>query len=226
MNVLIVDDHDLFAEGLKLLLQSMKRNLNIEFVSNCKQALELQSPAEIDLILLDYYLTDGSGAGILDKIRQHYPIATIVSISSDDSPDAIQTCIAHGASGYIPKSSSRNVLIAALELVLSGGTYLPPQALDSLSSDSKPFEKNNLTERQIDVLTLAVRGTANKVIAAELNIAEGTVKAHLFAAYKTMGVNNRTEAVVAFAKYKQHTADANVSVAEFFSEGSKANTTI
>ena len=106
-----------------------------------------------------------------------------------------------GAAGYIPKSSEPKLLEHALNLVLAGGVYLPPQAFDTLGRRIKVNETKTLTDRQEQVLKGAVAGKTNKVIASELNIAEGTVKSHLSSAYECMGVSNRTEAVLVAAKF-------------------------
>ncbi len=110
--------------------------------------------------------------------------------------------IGAGASGFIPKSSSKDVLIGALEHVLNGGTFLPKQVLNTGADNTVAHKLNRLTPQQQKILSYVVKGISNKVIAAQLDIAEGTVKAHLHSAFKTLEVNNRTEALIAVAKHK------------------------
>ncbi len=134
----------------------------------------------------------------------------VVVLSSEDNPDVILRAIEAGASGYVPKSSTPQVLVAALRLVMAGGIYIPPPALRAFGGGAIPIlppvraaaprEIDGLSGRQMEVLLKAVQGKANKVIAREMQLSEGTVKAHLSAAFRTLGVQNRTEAVFAAAR--------------------------
>lgn len=202
MNILIIDDHELFAEGLKYLLLGIRENLNSTSDDNYLNWIE-PSTDPIDLILLDYHLPGTDSQVVLTQLKQAHPETPIVIISGEESRAIIHQSIAHGAAGFIPKSSSQEVMIHALQLVLSGGVYLPIQAfdkrLDGSAESSKPA-KPKLTFRQAEVVSLAIRGVPNKLIADRLEIAEGTVKAHLFAAYQILDVHNRTEAVFAAAR--------------------------
>ncbi len=203
MKILIVDDHELFAEGLKLLLDSMDGSLEVEFVTQYSQFIKESRYQSFDLIFLDYNLADVDGIEAIHFIREHSPKVSIIVISSEDSPKIIQSTIESGASGFIPKSSPWKILVAALELVLNGGIYLPMQAINEsarLTKEKKFSEEEHLTDRQKEVLKLAIRGISNKAIALDLGIAEGTVKAHLSTAYKALGVRNRVEAVNAMAR--------------------------
>jgi DNA-binding NarL/FixJ family response regulator len=123
----------------------------------------------------------------------------------------IKATIDAGAAGFIPKTSTQDILIAALKLILAGGVYIPNLAMHGRSaaaphrngaSDGSPSAIESLSKRQLEVLARAVQGKPNKVIARELYIAEGTVKAHLSAAFQALGVSNRTEAVYAAAKLR------------------------
>jgi DNA-binding NarL/FixJ family response regulator len=119
----------------------------------------------------------------------------------------VRAAIELGAMGFIPKSSSPEVLMQALRLILAGGVYLPPAVLDGRLAEPLPAKPQagpaklpGITERQMDVLRCVIQGKPNKVIARELDISEGTVKAHLSAVMQALGVHNRTEAVYAAAK--------------------------
>lgn len=226
MNVLIVDDHHLFRSGLKVLLTSLAPNLHFSECETCEQALTLEGKAEIDLLLLDFHLPQIKGYEALDLLRQVYH-CSIVLLSSEESPDIIRLAISKGASGFIPKSSSPEILIAALKLVLAKGIYLPPNILDGieiaderemLQADAleklKQSMLTELSERQLSVLIKATQGKPNKVIAKELNIAEGTVKAHLSACYRVLNVQSRTEAVYKSALFQLSSTDAASGVEE------------
>ena len=174
----------------------MKEELSISCVNQCKDAIDNFKDQSIDLILLDHHLPDAKNGSALTKIKECFPKSIVVIISSEESRSVVLDTLDKGAAGFIPKSSTPEVLIAALQLVLSGGIYLP----SLITKEQHPGQESmKLTQRQWDVANLAVKGISNKVIAYELGIAEGTVKAHLFSAYKELGVQNRTEAVMVFA---------------------------
>lgn len=201
MNVLLVDDHVLFRNGLILLLDGLKEGGIAFREADSVAAADTGEPA--DLILLDLHLRATQGTDALAEARTKFPSATIVVVSGVEDPALIRRCIDLGASGFIPKSSTQSVLISALRLVLAGGVYLPPLVLTAApelkSPDHPPVRRGTqlagLSQRQLEVLRMAITGKSNKVIAREMDLAEGTVKQHLSASYRAMGVSNRTEAV-------------------------------
>lgn len=210
MNILLIDDHELFRSGLKSLLLGLQPNdLQEELcfieAGTCTDALAIDGKDDIELVLLDLHLPDISGVEAFEKIKQSF-VGSIVALSSEDDSKVIRDVIEHGADGFIPKSSSPSVLIAALRLVLAKGIYLPPHILDDYGGDKQAKQSQEehrqailgeLTDRQLNVLSMAVQGKSNKSIARELHIAEGTVKAHLSACYRVLNVKNRTAAVAA-----------------------------
>jgi DNA-binding NarL/FixJ family response regulator len=144
----------------------------------------------------------------LRAMRDAFEASRIVVLSGEENPQLVREAIDAHAAGFIPKSSTPQVMLSALRLVLADGIYLPTVALKDLGDGSgeAPAQINSdrlsatLSEKQLEVLRKAVQGKANKVIARELGIAEGTVKAHLAAAFRALGVKNRTEAVYAAAR--------------------------
>lgn len=202
MNILIIDDHRIFSAGLEFLLDGISDNNIITTEVSCDDAIKNSSSENSpNLILLDYNLPNSYGGQSLALIKETFPEAIVVIISGEESHEIIHAMIESGAAGYIPKSSEPKLLEHALNLVLAGGVYLPPQAFDTMGRRIQVADTKALTDRQIQVLKCAVSGKANKVIARELDIAEGTVKSHLSSAYEAMGVKNRTEAVLIAAKY-------------------------
>ena len=210
MRTLLIDDHIVFTQGLKFLLSDLDESLEFLEATTCEKALSFRDAGDIDLVLLDFHLPGTQGLDALNSIKDAFDTAAIVMLSSEDDPQIIRDAIDNGASGFIPKSSTAKVLIAALRLILAGGTYLPPNAIqdvrDSQSTDSNADAKrsrepvDSLSDRQLEVLMKVVQGKVNKVVARELEISEGTVKAHLSAAFRALGVRNRTEAVFAAAR--------------------------
>ena len=153
------------------------------------------------------------GFEALRQVREEFPGIPVVVVSAYDQPELVTRAIDAGAMGFIPKTSSTQILLNALRLVLSGGVYLPAELLrrhDSIPPIGPQLAANpaqlrdpreiGLTGRQAQVLTLLVQGKPNKIICRELNLAEGTVKIHVTAILKALGVTNRTQAVIAVSK--------------------------
>ena len=203
MNILLIDDHALFREGLKFLLRSLDAALEVDEAGDCARALEHAAKRSYDLVLLDLKMPGVAGLDALAALREAIPDAPLVVLSGEDNPGVVRAAIEGGAMGFIPKSSTPEVLIQALRLVLARGVYLPSAVLDA-SADAAAAESgtvlHNLTPRQMDVLRCVIQGKSNKVIARELDVSEGTVKAHLSSVLRTFGARSRTEAVYAAAK--------------------------
>lgn len=214
MDVLIVDDHAMFRQGLRYLLSDLDESIRFCEANNCAQVLELPLDYMPDLILLDLDLPDSKHLAALSSIKDRFEESCLVIVSGYDDPMLIRKSIEEGAGGYVPKTSSSEILVAALRLVLAGGTYLPENTLYSVGMhDFLPDQKNDmqaLSKRQVQVLRGAIQGKSNKVIAREFKIAEGTVKAHLSAAYRILRVSNRTEAVYMAARYGVTSETANI----------------
>lgn len=204
MRILLVDDHELFRAGIKLLLTDLAPDIEFLEAARCADALALCEAPACDVVLLDYHLPGLCGLDAVQALRERLESAQIVVLSAESDPALIRSCIDAGAAGFIPKTSTHGVMMAALRLVLAGGVYLPTMAMvsDGFTGPRAAEARRSLaqlTERQADTLRLAIRGKANKAIARELGITEATVKAHLSAAFRALGVANRTEAVLAAA---------------------------
>lgn len=201
MQVLIIDDHPLFCEGLRALLSALDATLETRGVSTVAHAAALQASGYApELVLLDMNLPGVNRVDALHDVKRMFESASVVVVSGDEDPTLIRTVIDAGAAGYIPKTTDPELTIHALRLVLAHGIYLPAAAL-AASMDSAR-ERNGakgarpeFSARQSAVLRCLLQGKANKVIARELNVAEGTVKAHLWAVYQVLGVNSRAQAM-------------------------------
>jgi DNA-binding NarL/FixJ family response regulator len=209
MKMLLVDDHALFREGLKLLLRSLGGDLEPDEAGDCAQALDKMAGGRYDLVLLDMNLPGRGGLDALTALREAAPSTPVVVLSGEEDPQLVRGAIDRGAMGFIPKSSTPEILIPALRLALAGGVYLPPAVLDTRAGSARPASPQpkaeeaapaGLTQRQTAVLRCVIQGKPNKVIARELDISEGTVKAHLSAVLQALGAHNRTEAVYAAAR--------------------------
>jgi len=161
---------------------------------------------DMDLALLDLNMPGSEGAVSIRYFNQRYPHIPVVVVSGEESRSIMEKVMAAGALGFVCKNSSSSVMLSALNLVLSGGVYVPPQMLrqtevvqgqESVRADRRSSSTNEfgLTGRQMEVLQCIAAGLSNKEIAEKLCLAEGTVKIHVAATYQTLRVSNRMEAV-------------------------------
>lgn len=203
MDVLLVDDHPILHETLRAVVASVAPQAQFHGetglgggVSKARQLKDLQ------LVLLDLMLPGCSGIEALVQFLKVLPRTRVMVISATEDSDSVRAALDAGAVGYLPKTSSPNVIAEALRAVLQGGSYVPPQALGAVPHIKTPLTLADLgiTERQADVLKLVTKGLSNSEIARQLSIAENTVKQHAHAAYRALGVSSRTEAMVALAK--------------------------
>lgn len=210
MKFLVIDDHALIRDAMQGVLRELEAGATVLEAGNFRQAMDLigQHP-DLALILLDLQLPDRDGIDALAEVRALHPAISVVMLSAFNDRDNVIRALDNGALGFIPKTDSRDVLLGALRLILAGGTYIPPEVLASgpaapaadrtaTAKGPSPAEMG-LTERQVDVLALMMQGKSNKLICRALDLAEPTVKNHVSAILKALGVTNRTEAVLAVA---------------------------
>ena len=210
--ILLSDDHTLFREGVQLWLKQLDDKVEVMSGGTCRRGLELaDAHPDFDLVLLDFELPDQDGFQGLAALREQHPGLPIVMMSARDDPVTVMEALDRGAMGFIPKTSSTELMLNALRLVFAGGTYIPPEAIaghaplttapgETPARSSKSIADLGLTTRQIDVLRLLVQGRSNKLICRELDLAEGTVKTHMTAVLRALRVTNRTQAIIAIAK--------------------------
>ncbi len=215
MRVLVCDDHALFREGLRLLLQRLDETMDVALTGSCEKGVQEAAHRPFDLVLMDWHMDGLAGAPALLAFREVAPFARLVVLSGDKSAALVRSVVDLGAAGFIPKDASPEVLMLALRTVASGGIYLPgavvagggqgDQGLWNEQAAPAPRDIRqafpHLTERQSDVLRAALRGLPNKLIARELGISDGTVKTHLSAVFRALDVQSRTEALYVAAKH-------------------------
>ena len=202
MKILLIDDHALFRDGLLLVLEGLNTSIETFEAGSYESAKVIMDEiSDIDLILLDLGLPGKSKLDALFAIREQSPDSYIVVLSGTEDQQMVEQVLRHGAHGYIPKSSPAKTMINALQLVIDGGIYVPPEILRSRMPDTTNTRTNNdaldenLTPRQCDVLHQLSTGKSNKEIGNVLNLSESTVRAHVAAILKSFGVSNRTQAV-------------------------------
>ncbi len=201
--VIVADDHPLFREAIKQALATQDGSTRFLEASSFESLQSLvDEQREVDLVLLDLHMPGVSGFAGLVYLCKRYPSVPVVIISANEDPLVIQRALEHGAAGFIPKSSSMECIKDAIAAVLMGEIWSPPQVARS-SSGSNPSELDlatrmaQLTPQQFKVLMMMSQGLLNKQIGYELNVSEATVKAHVTAIMSKLGVNNRTQAVLA-----------------------------
>lgn len=209
MKILIIDDHALIREALRGVLKELKGDAIVSEAADWHHASrQIEENGGFDLVLLDLSLPDRDGADILAELRERYPAGSVVVLSARQDRESVARALELGAVGFIPKSSERDVMLSAFNLIFSGGMYIPPEILvrqEPAAARSAAAQAGRrasaaelgITERQMEVLHLMMQGRSNKAICRALNLAEPTVKNHVTAILKALGAANRTEAVIA-----------------------------
>jgi DNA-binding NarL/FixJ family response regulator len=198
LKILLADDHALFRDGLRLVLDGVDADLEIVEATDYPEALSVASTEKgLDLALVDLSMPGMDRFSGLSALCDRLQEVPVVVVSANESNEDVRQAMGCGASGYIPKALDSDVIRVALKRVLTGGTYLPPSMVgwEKETPPTRIPPPPRLTPRQHDVLGFIAQGFSNKKIATELKLAEGTVKLHVAALLKTLGVNNRTEAV-------------------------------
>ncbi len=197
--IIIADDHPLFRQALKLMLEAHFDNVKVFEVENVSE-LEALLPKEqdVDLLLLDLNIPGAQGFNTLINMRDKYPQMGVSIVSGYEDKETINKAVAFGSAGFIPKSISIPAMIQAIESILSGEVWLPNfEELKEevpLSEESKKIA--SLSPQQYKILMMFSNGLLNKQIAAQLSLSEATVKSHAGAIFLKLGVRNRTQAVI------------------------------
>jgi DNA-binding NarL/FixJ family response regulator len=219
MKVLLIDDHPLILSALQGVIQSLGSHVSVVGVAGARGAREaLAAEPNFDLVLLDLRLGDADGFELLVELRNGWPAVPVVVVSASDRSADVIRAIDLGAMGFVPKRASNETLTEALHVVMSGGIYVPPMTTMAGIGDDSAAEAGaaaradtgmpqpqalaafKLTPRQTDVLGLLLRGQSNKLIARELDLSVETVKDHVAAVLRALGVNSRTQAVLAVSQ--------------------------
>ncbi|KQV98054.1 response regulator transcription factor [Rhizobacter sp. Root1221] len=227
MKVLLVDDHPLILSALQTVIQGLGDHVTVVGVGSARAAREtLQADSDFDLVLLDLQLGDADGFDLLVEFRAAYPALPVVVVSASDRASDVIRSIDQGAMGFVPKRASNDTLFEALHMVMSGGIYVPPMNIGAENGFTRLDSRNDLnvvgreaagsefqqqpslaslglTPRQTDVLALLLQGNPNKLIARELGLSVETVKDHVAAVLRALGVSSRTQAVLAVSQMSQ-----------------------
>jgi DNA-binding NarL/FixJ family response regulator len=203
---LIVDDHPIITDALASALLSLRVFDAIDKESSMAAAIgRMESAVSYNLVMLDLHLSDAHGPETLTNLREHFPEVPIIIFSADESASTVTAAFEQGVQGYIPKSTPMPVVVNAIRTVLSGGNYIPPQAVGMLGYAAKPTAGRgtempatlpSLSPRQRQVLHYLLQGLPNKTIGRRLDMADGTVKSHLNGIYRMFAVNSRAQLIL------------------------------
>ncbi|SFL13585.1 response regulator transcription factor [Rhodanobacter glycinis] len=198
-DVLIADDHPLFRDALQRAVLGALPQARVHCADDVHNLMGLiEQYPDADLLLLDLHMPGARGYSALAHIRGQYPGLPIIVVSGHEEATVARRALAHGAAAYIPKSTDGSTIAEAIRRVLDGDTWLPPQLLGG-HAPLQPDEADAaariaaLTPQQFRVLTMIAEGLLNKQIAWDLGVSEATVKAHMTAIMRKLGVNNRTQ---------------------------------
>lgn len=207
MQIVIADDHPLFRTALSHAVGKVWPEAQIVEANSAGKAREALEAAPTEALLLDLHMEDSNGLSALMDLRQDYPALPISIVSASEEPRVIAAAQQLGAAAFIPKSSSLDVMRDALSAVREGDGWFPETPAQE---DQDLTQIASLTPAQRRILSSMREGLLNKQIAYDLTISEATVKAHITAIFRKLGVNNRTQAVLLAAKLdvEQPAADA------------------
>jgi DNA-binding NarL/FixJ family response regulator len=231
MKLLLVDDHPLILSALQSVILAIRPGVQVVTAGSAQAARQtLKADADFDLVFLDLQLGDADGFDVLVEFRTTYPAVPVVVVSASDRQADVIRAVDAGAMGFVPKRFSNEALYDALHTVMSGGIYIPtmsmggpqPRAgfvpgstvqniLDVVQNNARPEPAQTqpplaalgLTPRQTEVMALLLQGKPNKLIARDLNVSVETVKDHVAAVLRALGVSSRTQAVLAVGQMSQ-----------------------
>jgi DNA-binding NarL/FixJ family response regulator len=189
MKIILADDHLLFRDGLRSMLQPEMSCIDAEDLQGTLKQLEIHPDA--DLVLMDLKMPGMNNFDGLEQVRKQHPDIPIIVVSMHSDPSIIRKAMSYGISGYIPKTHSFEAMQAAIDMVLSGIHYIPEEVLNSDLEKVKKYDL--LTKRQRDVYQLLMQGMSNQEIADKLYISLSTVKMHVSTILKIAGVASRSQ---------------------------------
>jgi DNA-binding NarL/FixJ family response regulator len=203
--LVIADDHPLFRGALREAVSGLFDRAEIAEAGTFDEVAELlERDGDVDLVLLDLAMPGIRGFSGLMYLRAQYPAVPVIVVSANDDPVAIRRCMDFGSSGFIPKTLGVDQMREAIAAIIKGGVWTPPDVDLRAATDAATAElmtrMTRLTPQQVRVLMMLSEGLLNKQIAYQLDVSEATVKAHVSAILQKLGVESRTQAVIAASK--------------------------
>jgi len=208
LKILLIDDHQLFLEGVRYVLSSLRDGVEVDEATNANRGLQLiDRGTAYSLILVDIELPGLNGFAFLEALRERKSVIPAVVLSSSTDARDMYQAISNGALGYIPKAYSSNQMLDALNQILMGHIYIPEEYQEKVNSLIRQGDANQnldpeLSERKLQVLKLLAEGYSNKEIAMVLGVTEAAIKSHIGDLLRLFQVKNRT-ACIAEAKKRE-----------------------
>ena len=204
-HLVIADDHPLFRDALRQAVAGVMVSARIDEAGSFEELMaQLEQDSDVDLVLLDLAMPGVSGFSGLIYLRAQYSAIPVVVVSASDDAATIRRSLDFGASGFIPKRLGLEALRTAILKVMDGDVWIPPDVDLSVAGDPEMTRLRDrlvtLTPQQVRVLMMLSEGLLNKQIAYELGVSEATIKAHVSAILQKLGVESRTQAVIAAAR--------------------------
>lgn len=202
--ILIVEDHALVREAMAQTLSRLEPGIDCVEAKGADDALaKLESAVDWDLAIIDLMLPDMNGFSLLAVLAKRFPDVPAIVVSAMDDEASVRRAIKGGASGFVSKASSGDTLLQAVRVVLDGGVCTPEAANQAPGrrGGAPVSERFGLTAAQTRVLELLAQGKTNREIADLLGLSEGTVKVHMSAIFRALGVSNRAQALVVIARH-------------------------
>ncbi|WP_328186542.1 response regulator transcription factor [Marinobacter sp. OP 3.4] len=216
-HIIIADDHPLFRAALRQAVSQAVPDAEVAEVESIKALqAEVERKPDADLVLLDLNMPGAHGFSGLVFMRGQYPGLPVVVVSGSEDLQVMRRSIDYGASGFIPKSAPLPEITEAIQAVLEGDMWLPAgvaEKLEQMQAESTDFSDRlaSLTPQQFRVLGMLAEGMLNKQIAYDLDVSEATIKAHITAVFRKLGVRNRTQAVIAIQQMELDPSDTSLS---------------
>ncbi len=208
IRVIVCDDQEIVVQGLSTILNNDPQIQVVATASNGLEVMEQVAIHQPDLVLMDLKMPEGNGIQATQKIKSSFPQVKVLVLTTYDDDEWLFDAIRAGASGYLLKDTPSAVLIEAIKGTLEGNTYLDPsvagKVLSNVAAQKQAPASNfhiQLSDREMDVLQLMARGLNNADIARELYLSEGTVRNYTSVIFTKLGVNDRTQAVIAALRY-------------------------
>jgi DNA-binding NarL/FixJ family response regulator len=194
--IVIADDHPLFRAALRAAVERAAPGAEILETDSLAGALALLEGGAVGMLLLDLKLADSEGFLGLSRIRAEYPAAPVTVVSASEDAPTVRRALALGAAGFVPKSAALEEMVEAFRALLAGDSWVPALADDAPGEAELNGRLASLTPSQLRILAGLREGRLNKQIAHDLGVSEATIKAHLTAVFRKLGVQNRTQAVL------------------------------
>ena len=204
MRILIVDDHALVRRGMSYVVKEGFPDADVSEAGSAAAALVILRAEKVDMALVDVRMPDLDGLDLLRTVKAEWPDIPVIMLSTYENAPYVKRALSDGASGYLLKDATPEDLSQAINVAMSGsGNVLSPRVIQNLFDDAESNSHNgrrsefSLTQRENDILGLLSEGRSNRDIASNLFLSEKTVKAHLAAIFRKLGVTNRTQAAMA-----------------------------